>query len=147
MWEYCNREGICLTGTVQYFGIDFRKRFRNLGRMRMEKGGKCNQRTSIIKKTNVFAHKYIIEGTREGLEMVSGPWTCLEWQCLGSATVAGAGREEAVGECCWQQAGLVKWSEGTKAAREKRVWKGTSWKEIRGPDMEGLGILLSSWYP
>ena len=35
---------------------------------------KCNQRTSIIKKTNVFAHKYIIEGTREGLEMgvVSG---------------------------------------------------------------------------
>ena len=64
-----------------------------------------------------------------------------------SATVVGAGLEEAVGECCWQQAGLVKWSEGTKAAREKRVRKGTSWKEVRGPDMEGLGILLSSWYP
>ena len=108
---------------------------------------KCNRRTSIIKKTNVFAHKYIIEGTRKGLEMGVVPGRAWSGNALGLPAVAGAGREEAVGECCWQQAGLVKWSEGTKAAREKRVWKGTSWKEIRGPDMDGLGILLSSWYP
>ena len=83
MWEYCNREGICLTGIVRYFGIDFRKRFRNLGRMRMEKGVKCNRRTSIIKKTNVFAHKYIIEGTREGLEMGVVPGRAWSGNALG----------------------------------------------------------------
>ena len=83
MWEYCNREGICLTGIVQCFGIDFRKRFRILGRMRMSKRRKCNRRTSIIKKTNVFAHKYIIEGTRKGLEMGVVPGRVWNGNSLG----------------------------------------------------------------
>ena len=54
MWEYCNREGIGLTGIVQYFGIDFRKRFRNLGRMRMEKGSSAtNGPASSRKRTSL----------------------------------------------------------------------------------------------
>ena len=44
---------------------------------------KCNQRTSIIKKTNVFAHKYIIEGTREGLEMGVVPGRVWNGNSLG----------------------------------------------------------------
>ena len=83
MWEYCNREGIGLAGIVQYLGIDFRKRFKNLRRMRKGERRKCKQRTSIIKKTNVFAHNYIIEGTRKGLEMGVVPGRAWSGNALG----------------------------------------------------------------
>ena len=81
--EYCNREGIGLAGIVQYLGIDFRKRFKNLRRMRKGERRKCKQRISIIKKTNVFAHKHIIEGTRKGLEMGVVPGRAWSGNALG----------------------------------------------------------------
>ena len=83
MWEYCNREGIGLAEIVQYFGIVFRKRLRNLGRKEERKRRKCNQRISIIKKTKVFPHKYIIEGTRKGLEMGVVPGRVWNGNSLG----------------------------------------------------------------
>ena len=105
MWEYCNREGIRFAEIVQYFGIVFRKRLRNLGKKEERRKAEVQPKDQHHQENESLSAQIHHRRYEKGFGDGSGPWTCLEWQFLGSATVAGAGLEEAVGECCWQQAG------------------------------------------